>query len=70
MHLGNLFYILCGHFHEKKNGGTTLPEGRVSRQSQRVGGVMQPFQFLENRKFAILRISAYYDAETYRTCWN
>ena len=24
-HLGNLFYILCGHFHEKKNGGTTLP---------------------------------------------
>ena len=21
----NLFYILCGHFHEKKIGGTTLP---------------------------------------------
>ena len=39
----------------KKNGGTTLPGGRVSRQSQRVGGLMQPFQFLENRKFAVLK---------------
>ena len=42
--IGNLFYILCGHFHEKK-WGTTLPGGRVSRQSQRVRGWMQPFQF-------------------------
>ena len=24
---GYLFYILCGHFHEK-NGGTTFPGGR------------------------------------------
>ena len=54
-HLGNLFYILCGHFHEKKIGGTTLPGGRVSRQSQRVRGLMQPFQVLENRKIAILK---------------
>ena len=55
-YLGTLFYILCSHFHENKNGGTTLPGGRVSRQSQRVkGGLMQPFQFLENRKFAILK---------------
>ena len=46
-HIGNLFYILCGHFHEKKkkNEGTTLPGGRVSRQSQRVMGLLQPFQF-------------------------
>ena len=36
-HLSNLFYTLFGHFDEK-NGGTTVPEGRVSRQSQRVRG--------------------------------
>ena len=35
--IGNLFYILCSHFREK-NGGTTLPGGRVSRQSMRIGG--------------------------------
>ena len=29
-HIGNLFYILCCHFDEKKNGGTTLPGGRVA----------------------------------------
>ena len=26
-HIGNLFYILCGHFDGKKIGGTTLPGG-------------------------------------------
>ena len=32
---------------KKKNGGTTLPGGRVSRQSQRVRGWMQPFSVLD-----------------------
>ena len=35
--IGNLFYILCGNFHEKKKG-YHLARGRVSRQSQRVRG--------------------------------
>ena len=33
-------------FSWKKIGGTTLPGGRVSRQSQRVGGLMQPLKTL------------------------
>ena len=39
-HLSNLFYILCGHFDEKKFGvpPTTLPGGSLSCQSQRVKG--------------------------------
>ena len=37
-HLGYLFYILCGHFDEKKNGGTPKDGGRVSCQSSKVGG--------------------------------
>ena len=36
-HISNLFYILCGHFAEKK-WGTTLPRDRVNRQSERVRG--------------------------------
>ena len=42
LYTGNVLYILCGHFHEK-NGGTTLPWDRVSRQSQRVKGVDATF---------------------------
>ena len=34
--LHNVFYILCSHFDENKVRWTTLPGGRVSRQSQRV----------------------------------
>ena len=30
-YIGYLSDILRGHFHEKKNGGTTLPGARVSR---------------------------------------
>ena len=45
-HLGNLFYILCGHFHEKKMGVPPYPGGRVSCQSQRVrGGWCNHFSF-------------------------
>ena len=35
-HLSNLFYIICGHFDEKKIRGTPEHRGRVSLQSQRV----------------------------------
>ena len=42
--MNNLFYILWGHFDKNKNGGPTLPGGRVSR---RVRGRMQPFQLLD-----------------------
>ena len=45
-HIGNLFYILCGHFHEK-NWGCHLTRFRVSRQSQRMreGGCCNLFSF-------------------------
>ena len=39
----------------KKNGGTPLPGGRVSRQSQRVRGVDATFSVLRKHKFAILK---------------
>ena len=45
-HIGNLFYILCGNVDEK-NEGTTLPGGRVSRQSQRVRGGCNLFHFFD-----------------------
>ena len=67
-HKGNLFYILCGHSDEK-NGGTTLPVGRVSRQRVRGEGGYNLFRFLKY-EVAILKISAYYAAETDRTCLN
>ena len=35
----------------KKNGGTTLPGGRVSRQSQRVRGVGATFSVFRKQKF-------------------
>ena len=55
----------------KKNGGTTLPGGRVSRQSQKVRGWLQPFSFFFwYFKSPFWKIYAYYDAETYRTCLN
>ena len=68
-HLGNLFYILCGHFHEKKIGGTTLPGGRVSRQnqsqSQRMRGVDATFSVFRKQKIRhfekFWKIYAYYD---------
>ena len=45
--MGNLFYILCCHFDKKKKiGGTTLPGGRVSRQSQKVRVVVATFSVL------------------------
>ena len=55
-HKVNMFYILYGHFDENKIGGTTLPGGRASRQSQRVRGPsksegdgwMQHFSFLSH----------------------
>ena len=47
-----------------------VPRGRVSRQSQRVGVDATLFSF-QKFWFAILKkISAHYDAETYRTCWK
>ena len=56
-HLGNLFYILCGHFNEK-NGGSTLPGARVSRQSRWVWGggggnhlTIENTRTLKNRHF-------------------
>ena len=49
--IDNLFYILCGHFDEKTNGGTTLPGGRVSRQSQRVRGWFLIFFDILSRHF-------------------
>ena len=39
----------------KKIGGTMLPGGRVSRQSQRVRGVDATFSVLRKHKFAILK---------------
>ena len=58
--MGNLFYILCGHF-DGKNGGTTLPGGRVSRQNQRVRNGCNLFHFLDilSRHF-----EKYYEADT------
>ena len=41
-HIGNLFYILYGHFYEK-NGGTTILGSRISRQTQRMRGVVATF---------------------------
>ena len=43
-HIGNLFYILCGHFHEKI-GCNTLPGGRVSRKSEGKGSCCNLFSF-------------------------
>ena len=37
-HLGHLFYILCGHFDEKKPGIPPEDGGRVSRQRSKVRG--------------------------------
>ena len=51
-HLGNLFYILCGQFDEKKIGGTPKDGGRVSRQSPRVRGVVATYPYF---KVAILK---------------
>ena len=45
-HLGHLFYILCGHFDEKKTGGTPQDGDRVSRQSAKVGGWLPPQNIL------------------------
>ena len=44
-HLSNLFYIRCGHFDEKKSGGTPNG-GRVSRQSLKVRGWLPPENIL------------------------
>ena len=43
-HLGHLFYILCGHFDEKKKKHGVPPEvgGRVSRQNSKVRGWLPP----------------------------
>ena len=38
-----------------KKNGTTLPGGRVSRQSQRVRGVVATFSVLIKHEFAILK---------------
>ena len=55
----------------KKIGGTTSPGGRVSRQSQRLRGVDATFSVFRKQKIRHFeKMSAYYDAETYRTCWN
>ena len=43
----------------KKIGGTTLPGGRVSRQSQRMMGVDATFSVLRKHKFAILKKKKY-----------
>ena len=40
---------------KKKNGATTLPRGRVSRQSQRVWGVNATVSVLRKHYFAILK---------------
>ena len=41
-HLGNLLYIIRGHFYEKQIGGTSLPGAGVRRQSQWVPGWLPP----------------------------
>ena len=59
-HLGKLFYILCGHFDEKKIGGSTLPGARVSRQSRWVRGgggnhlTIEDTRKLKNRHFELV----------------
>ena len=46
--IGNLFYILCGHFHEKKNLGYHLTWGRVKAvKVTGWGGGCNLFQFLD-----------------------
>ena len=66
-HLGHLFYILCGHFDEKKkNRGYPLRwrVARVSRQSSKVGGWLSP-QNIVSRHFEkllhglVLRLSGH-----------
>ena len=60
--ISKLFYILCGHFDGKKNGGSTLPGRRKSRQSQRVRGECNPFHgffFFDILNHHLKKISAY-----------
>ena len=53
-HVVNLFYILCGHFDDKR-GSTWLQPF---------------FIFFYNFKSPFLKVSAHYKAETYKTCLN
>ena len=63
--IDNRFYILCGHFDERKwvvplilmkeNGWYHLTRGRVSRQSQRVKGWLQPLFIFLKYLVAILK---------------